>query len=170
MAEPEPEKEPEPEAEPEPEPEPEPKVKVKEESIEISEVVQFASGSAVLLPESEKLLDEVAAAMKDHPEILRVRSRPHRARPARDKPQAVSRARSIGRVPLEQGVPAGDWWLELRREGAAGQQQIGRALQYRRSVQDLQRRKYATLREGQPAGMRLPAAHSITPSWLFGSD
>jgi OmpA-OmpF porin, OOP family len=108
VAEPEPEKEPEPEAEPEPEPEPEPKVTVKEESIEISEVVQFASGSAVLLPESEKLLDEVAAAMKDHPEILRVRVEGHtdsRAGSRFNRKLSRARARSVRKYLIEQGVP-----------------------------------------------------------------
>lgn len=108
VAEPEPEPEPEPEAEPEPEPEPEPKVTVKEESIEISEVVQFASGSAVLLPESEKLLDEVAAAMKDHPEILRVRVEGHtdsRAGTRYNRKLSRARARSVRKYLIEQGVP-----------------------------------------------------------------
>ena len=94
--------------EPVAEPEPEPKVTVKEESIEISEVVQFASGSAVLLPESEKLLDEVAAAMKDHPEILRVRVEGHtdaRAGSRYNRKLSRARARSVRKYLIEQGVP-----------------------------------------------------------------
>jgi OOP family OmpA-OmpF porin len=58
---------------PEPPPEPPPsRVQVKDEMIEISDKVQFETGSAVLLKDSEKLLDEVAKAMTDHPEIQQV--------------------------------------------------------------------------------------------------
>ncbi len=103
VAEPEPEREPE----PEPEPEPEKKVTVKEESIELSEVVQFASGSAILLPESEKLLDEVADAMKDHPEILRIRVEGHtdsRAGSRYNRKLSRSRARAVRKYLIEKGV------------------------------------------------------------------
>lgn len=102
-----PEKEPDPEPEAEPEPEPVKKVTVKEEAIEISERVQFASGSAILLPESEKLLDEVADAMKAHPEILRVRVEGHtdaRAGTRYNKKLSRDRARSVRTYLVKQGV------------------------------------------------------------------
>jgi len=105
--EPPPEKEPEPEPAAEPEPPP-PRVQVKETSIEISEVVQFASGSAILLPESEKLLDEVADAMKAHPDILLLRVEGHtdaRAGSRYNKKLSRDRARSVRAYLVKQGVP-----------------------------------------------------------------
>ncbi len=108
----EPEPEPEPVAEPEPEkeepaPEPEKRVSVKEESIDISERVQFKSGSADLLAESEKLLDEVADAMKEHPEILRIRVEGHtdsRAGSRFNRKLSRARARSVRTYLISQGV------------------------------------------------------------------
>jgi outer membrane protein OmpA-like peptidoglycan-associated protein len=83
------EPEPEPAAEPAPEqppPEPPPeRVVVKEEKIEINEKVQFETGSAVLKKESESLLDEVAKALKDHPDVKRVRVEGHTDSRASDK-------------------------------------------------------------------------------------
>jgi outer membrane protein OmpA-like peptidoglycan-associated protein len=108
--EPEPEKEPEPEPEvkePEPEPEPEKRVEVKEESIDVSEVVQFKSGSAELLPESEKLLSEVADALKEHPEILKIRVEGHtdtRAGSRYNRKLSRSRARSVRAYLIGQGI------------------------------------------------------------------
>jgi len=84
-AEPEPEPTPEPAAEPPP-PEPPPeRVVVKDEKIEINEKVQFETGSAVLKKESESLLDEVAKALSDHPEIKKVRIEGHTDSRAGDK-------------------------------------------------------------------------------------
>ena len=85
--------EPEPEAEPPPEPAAEPpppepppeRVVVKDEKIEINEKVQFETGSAVLKKESESLLDEVAKALSDHPEIKKVRVEGHTDSRAGDK-------------------------------------------------------------------------------------
>ena len=104
---PPPEPEPEPEKEPEPEPEPEKRVEVKEESIELSEVVQFKSGSATLLPDSEKLLSEVADALKEHPEILRIRVEGHtdaRAGSHYNRKLSRARARSVRKYLMEQGI------------------------------------------------------------------
>jgi outer membrane protein OmpA-like peptidoglycan-associated protein len=103
----EPEPEPEPEKEPEPEPEPEKRVEVKEEAIELSEVVQFRSGSAELLPDSEKLLSEVADALKEHPEILKIRVEGHtdtRAGSRYNRKLSRARARSVRKYLIEQGV------------------------------------------------------------------
>jgi OmpA-OmpF porin, OOP family len=104
----EPEPAPEPEPEPEPPPKPEKKVTVREQAIEISEIVQFASGSAILLPESEKLLDEVADAMKAHPEIRLVRVEGHtdaRAGTRYNQKLSRDRARTVRKYLIAQGVP-----------------------------------------------------------------
>jgi OmpA-OmpF porin, OOP family len=106
VAEPEPEEkeEPEPEAE-----EPEERVEVKDEAIEIAERVQFRSGSADIMEESEKLLDEVAEAMKEHPEILRLRVEGHtdsRAGSSFNRKLSRARARAVRKYLISQGVEA----------------------------------------------------------------
>ena len=106
----EPDKEPEPEPVKEPVKEPEPRVVVREDNIEISERVQFKSGSADLLPESEKLLSEVADAMKAHPEILKVRVEGHtdkRAGTRFNQKLSSARARAVRKYLIEQGVKPG---------------------------------------------------------------
>jgi len=61
----------------EPPPPPPPKVEVKAEKIELTETVQFETDKAVLKPEGKALLDEVAKALSDHPEITSVRIEGH---------------------------------------------------------------------------------------------
>jgi len=61
----------------EPPPPPPPKVEVKAEKIELGETVQFETDKAILRPEGKALLDEVAKAMSDHPEITSVRIEGH---------------------------------------------------------------------------------------------
>jgi outer membrane protein OmpA-like peptidoglycan-associated protein len=103
---PAPEPEPVPEPEPPPPPPPE-RVEVKEDRIDITEVVQFETGSAVLLPESESLLREVAQAIKDHPEIRKVSIEGHTdARGGTRYNQKLSddRARSVREFLIAQGV------------------------------------------------------------------
>jgi outer membrane protein OmpA-like peptidoglycan-associated protein len=108
LTEPEPEPEPPPIAEPEPPPEPEPeRVAVKEDKIEISEVVQFETDSAVLLPESEGLLAEVAKAIQDHPDIKRVQVEGHtdsRASDSYNQQLSQKRAKAVREFLIGQGV------------------------------------------------------------------
>ncbi len=62
----------------EPTPAPPPKrVQVTDKKIEITEIVQFETGQAVLLPQSEPLLKEVAEAFTEHPEIEEVEVEGH---------------------------------------------------------------------------------------------
>lgn len=76
-------KEPEPEPEPpppEPEPpppEPPPTVVVTKEKIELDRTVQFESGKAILIEDSEKLLDDVVKVLKEHPEIALIQIEGH---------------------------------------------------------------------------------------------
>lgn len=59
-------------------PAPPPKrVQVTDKKIEITEIVQFETGKAVLLPQSEQLLKEVAEAFKEHSEIEEVEIEGH---------------------------------------------------------------------------------------------
>jgi OOP family OmpA-OmpF porin len=53
------------------------RVQVTNQKIEIAEIVQFETNQAVLLPQSEQLLDEVAAALKEYPDIEEVRVEGH---------------------------------------------------------------------------------------------
>jgi OmpA-OmpF porin, OOP family len=69
---------PPPEPAPEPEPAaPPPRAELKEESIELSETVQFETGSDVLLDRSKQLLDDVAQTLIDHPEITKIQIEGH---------------------------------------------------------------------------------------------
>jgi OOP family OmpA-OmpF porin len=72
----EPEPEPPP-PEPEPEPEPPPTVVVTKEKIELDRTVQFESGKAVLIEDSEKLLDDVVKVLQEHPEITLIQIEGH---------------------------------------------------------------------------------------------
>jgi OmpA-OmpF porin, OOP family len=106
-AEPEPEAEPPPAVEsPPPEPPPE-RVVVKDEKIEINEKVQFETGSAVLKKESESLLDEVAKALSDHPEVKKVRVEGHtdsRAGDAYNKGLSKRRAQAVREYLVGKGI------------------------------------------------------------------
>jgi len=61
---------------PPPAPEP-PKVEVKEDKLDLTETVQFEVDSSRLLPQSEKLLDEVASQLQSHPDIAKIRVEGH---------------------------------------------------------------------------------------------
>ncbi len=106
-AEPEPEPTPEPAAEPPP-PEPPPeRVVVKDEKIEINEKVQFETASATLKKESESLLDDVAKALSDHPEIKRVRVEGHtdsRAGDRYNKKLSKARAEAVKDYLVSKGI------------------------------------------------------------------
>jgi outer membrane protein OmpA-like peptidoglycan-associated protein len=67
----------EPEPEPPPPPPPPPRVEVKDDKIELNEKVNFETGKAKLLPDSETLLDEVGQVLTDHPELEKVRIEGH---------------------------------------------------------------------------------------------
>jgi OmpA-OmpF porin, OOP family len=105
----EPEPAPEPAAEPPP-PEPPPeRVVVKDEKIEINEKVQFETNSAVLKKESESLLDEVARALSDHPEIKKVRVEGHtdsRASDRYNKRLSRKRAEAVKDYLVGKGIAA----------------------------------------------------------------
>jgi OOP family OmpA-OmpF porin len=115
-----------PPAAPEPEPEPEPKqtAEVRNESIELSETVQFETDSAVLLGRSRTLLDEVVKAMKDHPEVRRVLIEGYTdAKASRTYNQKLSeeRAAAVKTYLVEHGVEAG----RLRTKGFGERKPVG---------------------------------------------
>lgn len=102
-----PEPPPEPEPPPPPPPPPEEPVKVTEEKIEISEVVQFETDSAVLLPQSEELLRKVAQAMQEHPEVLKVQVEGHtdsRASDSYNMKLSNERAKAVRQFLISEGV------------------------------------------------------------------
>lgn len=68
---------PAPEPAPEPEAPPPPRAEVKADTIELSETVQFETDSDVLIERSKTLLDDVAQALTDHPEIAKVQIEGH---------------------------------------------------------------------------------------------
>jgi OmpA-OmpF porin, OOP family len=61
---------------PPPPPDP-PRVKLLETRIDILAQVQFETNTAVIRPESDSLLEEVAALLRTHPELLRVEVQGH---------------------------------------------------------------------------------------------
>jgi OOP family OmpA-OmpF porin len=62
---------------PPPPPEPPPKVEVKKERIQVNETIEFEYNKAVIRPESNDLMAEIAKVMNDHPEILEIRIEGH---------------------------------------------------------------------------------------------
>jgi outer membrane protein OmpA-like peptidoglycan-associated protein len=99
-------------AEPEPDPPPPPpkKVVVTEKAIEITEKVQFATGSAEILEESHALLNEVADVLKENPRIKLVQVEGHTDSTGGkrlNKRLSKSRAQSVMTFLVEAGVEKG---------------------------------------------------------------
>ncbi len=99
---------PEPKPEPEPEPPP-PKAEVKDETIELSETVQFETDSAVLLDRSKTLLDDVAKVLTDHPEITKVQIEGHtdsKASHRHNQKLSLERVASVKTYLVGKGIDA----------------------------------------------------------------
>jgi outer membrane protein OmpA-like peptidoglycan-associated protein len=92
----------------EPAPAPPPKrVQVTEKSIEITEIVQFETNKAVLLPRSEELLKEVAEALKEHADIQEVEVEGHTDSQGGDKSNlklSDARAKAVRDFLVGQGI------------------------------------------------------------------
>jgi len=104
---PEPKEEPKPEPPPPPEPEPEKPVVVKKEKIELDRTIQFEPNSAKLIDDSKVLLDEVAKALDEHPEIKIVQIEGHtdsRMGTQHNKKLSVQRANSVRSYLIQKGV------------------------------------------------------------------
>jgi len=100
---------PEPKPEPEPEPPPPPKAEVKDETIELSETVQFETDSAVLLDRSKSLLDDVAKVMTDHPEITKIQIEGHtdsKASHRHNQKLSLERVASVKTYLVGKGIDA----------------------------------------------------------------
>jgi outer membrane protein OmpA-like peptidoglycan-associated protein len=95
----------------EPAPPPAPKrVQVTDKKIEIMETVQFETNKAVLLPQSEELLNEVADVLKEHPEIEEVRVEGHTDSQGGDKANmklSDSRAKAVRDYLIGKGIDGG---------------------------------------------------------------
>jgi outer membrane protein OmpA-like peptidoglycan-associated protein len=95
-------------AAPEPAPPPPPKrVQVTDKKIEISEIVQFETNKAVLLPQSEQLLKEVAEALKEHPQIESVDVEGHTDSQGGDKSNmklSEARAKTVRDFLIKEGI------------------------------------------------------------------
>jgi OOP family OmpA-OmpF porin len=92
------------------EPAPAPTVEPKEEVIELRDKVQFETDSAVLLPQSKTVLDEVVTNLKEHPEILKVRIEGHTdstSTPEHNQTLSEERAASVKTYLVSKGI-AGD--------------------------------------------------------------
>lgn len=106
---PAPEPEPAPAPEPEPEPAPPPKTEVTEEQIKLKEKIEFETGSAVLLPASTPVLDEVVRVLQEHPELERVRISGHTdstSTPSFNQKLSESRAAAVKQYLIDHGIAA----------------------------------------------------------------
>jgi outer membrane protein OmpA-like peptidoglycan-associated protein len=86
------------------------RVDVTPEEIKVAEQVNFRTDSATLLPESHAVLDEVAARLKAHPEILRVEIQGHtddRASRAYNVPLSRRRAEAVRAYLISKGIEPG---------------------------------------------------------------
>jgi len=106
---------PAPEAAPEPPPPPPPppepaRVVVTKEKLELSEKVFFDTGKTTIAPASFGLLDEVAAVLRDHPEVAKVVVEGHtdnRGGAAQNRELSLGRAEAVRRYLVERGVEPG---------------------------------------------------------------
>jgi outer membrane protein OmpA-like peptidoglycan-associated protein len=84
-----------------------PKVAVMNGQIRIFEQVKFKTASAVILPESDNILDLVAKTLKDHPEIKHVRVEGHtdnQGNAAYNKGLSQQRANSVMTALVKRGI------------------------------------------------------------------
>jgi outer membrane protein OmpA-like peptidoglycan-associated protein len=82
-------------------------VVVKKESIELDRTVQFEPDSAKLIADSKDLLDEVAKALDDHPEIKLVSIEGHtdsRMSTRHNQKLSVQRANSVRSYLIKKGI------------------------------------------------------------------
>jgi OOP family OmpA-OmpF porin len=93
-----------------PPPPPPPRATLVEQQIAISEQVQFQTNTAVIRTESDSLLEEVAAILRTHPELLRVEVQGHTdstGTPELNRRLSDERARAVMGWLVAHGVDAG---------------------------------------------------------------
>ncbi|MDI3285479.1 OmpA family protein [Polyangium sp. 15x6] len=92
------------------EPEPPPVASLAEQEIVISQQVQFETGTAVLRPESDGVLGEVARVLTDHPEVTRVEVQGHTddtGSPDVNRKLGQDRAESVVEWLVRRGIARG---------------------------------------------------------------
>jgi OOP family OmpA-OmpF porin len=85
------------------------RVEVKETKIAISDKIQFEYNKAVISQASFELMDEIAAVMKNHPELKKVRIEGHASadgNPRWNKKLSAARATAVMHYLVDHGVPA----------------------------------------------------------------
>ncbi|MFL5263042.1 MAG: OmpA family protein, partial [Anaeromyxobacteraceae bacterium] len=90
-----------------PPPRPTPRVVVTEKKFELKDVVYFDTGKATIQPRSHSLLDEVAAAIKEHPEVKRLVVEGHtdsKGDRAFNTKLSQERAAAVSRYLVEHGI------------------------------------------------------------------
>jgi OOP family OmpA-OmpF porin len=107
---PPPEPEPMPEPPPPPPPPPPPaKARIVADRVEIDDKVQFEIGKAVLLPESQSLLDDVAAVLVQHAEVKYLEVAGHTdstGKAAKNRKLSQDRAEAVRLYLIDKGVAA----------------------------------------------------------------
>lgn len=99
-------------------------VRVVDSQIVILEQVQFDTGKATIKPVSDQLLDEVAAVLKDHPELLRVEVQGHTDNTGRrslNQTLSQDRADAVKNALISRGITDG----RLSARGYGQDQPIG---------------------------------------------
>ncbi len=84
-----------------------PTVRIEAGQVKIREQIKFKTGSAVILKESQPIIDAVAGVMKDHPELKKVRVEGHtdnKGNAAFNKKLSASRAASVVAALIKAGV------------------------------------------------------------------
>jgi OOP family OmpA-OmpF porin len=84
-------------------------VRVTETEILILEQVQFDTGKAIIKPVSDGLLDEVAAVLKEHPEIIKIEVQGHtddRGQRAFNDKLSQARANAVMKAMIGRGIAA----------------------------------------------------------------
>jgi outer membrane protein OmpA-like peptidoglycan-associated protein len=84
-----------------------PLVVVREKEIVISQQVQFEVDRSIIRPESKELLDTVAQALKDHPEIVKLEVQGHTDNSGNERHNKIlsaARAESVRRALIQRGI------------------------------------------------------------------
>jgi outer membrane protein OmpA-like peptidoglycan-associated protein len=99
------------------------RVEVKETKIEIRDKIQFEYNKAVISQTSFELMDEIAAVIKDHPELKKIRIEGHASadgNPRWNKKLSAQRANAVMHYLVDHGVSAD----ELTAQGFGSERPI----------------------------------------------
>jgi outer membrane protein OmpA-like peptidoglycan-associated protein len=85
------------------------RVEVKEAKIEIRDKIQFEYNQAIISQTSFELMDEIAAVIKDHPQLKKIRIEGYASadgNPRWNRKLSADRAKAVMHYLVDHGVPA----------------------------------------------------------------